>query len=73
MTHEMAIPPDIKDRVAALERAAPNVPLVFLHLFALLPPPGTEFSAEQRKAFLRAAAGVADVVYGPVPMKIESE
>lgn len=67
------IPPDLKDRVAALERLAPNVPQVFLHLFAFLPPPGEEFSAEQRTAFLRAAASVADVVYGPCPMKIEKD
>ena len=62
---------NLPQRVAALERIAPNVPPIFHHLFALLPPPGADFPAENRLAFLRALAGVADVVYGPAPMKIE--
>lgn len=58
------IPPDLKDRVAALERAAPHVHPAFQHLFALLPTPGAEFSMAQRREFLRAAWGIAAMIYG---------
>jgi hypothetical protein len=54
-----------------LARAAPHAPAIFHHLFARLPPPGSEFPKEQRLAFLRALAAVADVVYGPAPLRIE--
>ena len=65
------LPPDLKDRVAALERLAPNVPPVFHQLFAYLPKPGEGFSRRDRLAFLKAAAALCDVVYGPEPLNIE--
>lgn len=71
--NRMTIPPDIKDRVAALERAVPQVPPIFRHLFALLPKPGEEFPESQRLAFLCALASVADVVYGPAALTITLE
>jgi hypothetical protein len=67
----MAMPPDLKDRVTALERCVPDIPAALHQLFALLPRPGEAFSTEERTAFLRAVAALADVVYGVVPMKIE--
>lgn len=66
-------PPDLKDRVAALERLVPNAPVIFHHLLALLPPPGSGCPKDQRLAFLRAAAALFDVVYGPEPLRIDIE
>lgn len=67
----MSVPPDLKDRVAALERCIPNVPAAFHHLFTYLPKPGENFSSDERVAFLRAVAALADVVYGVAPITIE--
>ncbi len=65
------IPSDLKDRVAALERAIPQVPPIFHHLFALLPEPGEEFPADRRLTFLRALAAIADLTYGPSTITID--
>jgi hypothetical protein len=67
----MPTPPDLKDRVAALERLVPNVPPIFHHLFALLPNPGEEFPQEKRIAFFRALSSLADLTYGPATIHIE--
>src|SRR5882672_6419327 len=64
------ITPDLKDRAAALEDAAPQVPPIFHHLFALLPKPGEEFPADKRLTFLRALADIADLTYGPSGLTI---
>jgi hypothetical protein len=55
--HETSIPaPPPKAKPAEL----------LLELFRLLPPPGAEWPAEQRAAWLEAAAANFDVLYGPV-------
>jgi hypothetical protein len=61
---------DLDDRVAALERLAPDVSPVFYHLFATLPNPGEDFPADKRITFLRAVSAVADLVYGLQPLAI---
>lgn len=66
-------PGDLKERVARLERVASHVPTIFHHLFAMLPPPGEDFPAEKRLAFLRAAADIADLAYGTAPISIRIE
>ncbi len=66
------LPPDLKDRVAALERSLPDTPAAFRHLFSLLPRPGEPFPTEERIAFLRAVAALADVIYGVASMHIEA-
>lgn len=68
----MLIPPDLKDRVAALERSAPNVPPALHHLFALLPRAGEPFPVGDRIVFLRAIAATADVIYGQAEIRIQS-
>ncbi len=73
VSHYTPFPPDLKDRVAALERAVPNVPPIFHHLFALLPKPGEEFPVEKRLTFLRAMAHCADLTYGPTPLSLTIE
>lgn len=67
----LKIPPDLKDRVVALERAAPQVSPIFHYLFALLPEPGEEFPADKRLSFLRAVADIADLTYGPAALSID--
>lgn len=66
----MPIPPDLKDRVAALEDQVPHLPAAFHHLFAMLPKPGERFPTDDRVIFLRAVAAVADVIYGPASLII---
>lgn len=68
----MSLPPDLKDRVAALERCLPDIPAAFHQLFSLLPKPGENFPIEERVAFVRAVAALADVVYGVARIRIES-
>ena len=60
----MDIPPDFKDRLAALERQFAHVPIPIMSLLVMLPAPGDEFAAEERVNFLRALASVCDVIYG---------
>lgn len=59
------------NRITALERAIPNVPPIFHHLFALLPKPGDDFPADRRIAFLRACVNCADLVYGESTLSVE--
>jgi hypothetical protein len=68
----MQIPVNLNDRIYALQKAAPDLPQPLVHLFALLPEPGTEFSAYHREQFLKALTCICAMVYGQVdPIKIE--
>lgn len=62
----MNIPSDFKDRVAALERMEPHLHPVIHNLFAMLPPPGTTFSAADRREWLIALRSVCTLLYGDV-------
>lgn len=64
---------DAAARAARIAAMAPNVPPIFHHLFALLPDYGQPFTGEQREAWLRAAAAVASIVYGPVPISLKED
>lgn len=66
----MPIPPDLKDRIAALEDQVPHIPAAFHHLFALLPKPGEQFPSKDRVVFLRAVAAVAELIYGEAGIEI---
>ena len=60
----MNIPPDLKDRVARLEKRFPDVPSIFHDLFALLPDAGDEFAFQDRVEFMRTLTSVFNMVYG---------
>ena len=70
----MNIPPDLNTRVLELENQFKHIPSPMLSLFAMLPKPGEEFSAEDRATFLRALAATCNLVYGgDVQISIEAD
>jgi hypothetical protein len=58
----MNIPPDLNQRVAALE-AQQNVHPIIRELFKTLPEPGEDWPLYARVAFLEACAATFNVVY----------
>ncbi len=72
-TCTVGLPPDLKDRVAALERNTPHVHPAIHNLFALLPSPGAQYSAADRVNFLKAAACLFHMIYGATdPLQIKA-
>lgn len=69
----MNIPPDLKDRIASLEKTFAHVPSPILSLLAMLPTPESEFPSDERADLLRSLACVFNVVYGAGDDRIEVE